>query len=56
MIGFGALDEVQVFEMEDNGSDAMDNNEDNGDIFIEGNKDSDNEFNLEDVPPIRLKF
>lgn len=51
MIGFGAMDEVQVSEMADDGSDAMDDDEDDDDILIEFSEDSDDEFNPEDVPP-----
>lgn len=56
MIGFGAMDEVQVSEMADDGSDAMDDDEDDDDILIEFSEDSDDEFNPEDVPPVSHKL
>lgn len=51
MIGFGAMDEVQVSEMAE-GGDEMDNDEDDDDILMEFSDDSDNEFNPDDaIPP-----
>lgn len=52
MIGFGAMDEVQVSEMAE-GGDEMDNDEDDDDILMEFSDDSDNEFNPDDaIPPV----
>ncbi|KAG0586327.1 hypothetical protein KC19_2G082900 [Ceratodon purpureus] len=50
MIGFGAMDEVQVSEMVD-GGEEMDDDEDDDDILMEFSDDSDDEFNPEDVVP-----
>lgn len=50
MIGFGALDEVQVSEMVD-GVEEMDDDEDDADILMEFSDDSDDEFNPDDVVP-----
>lgn len=55
MIGFGAMDEVQVSEMVDAGEE-MDDDEDDNDILMEFSDDSDDEFNPEDVvPPVSDK-